>query len=345
MMRCLLYLSCLYLPLAWGDSLLQDPAFRYGARIAALQVEQVDGLRRARIEGTLQPAGQQQSPAWMLVQWGSRASLHGGTAGCEGRLCRRLQHDGRELKAIAIGLPDADLQLRTDGLAEFSGRYPRTDPYLQKGEHWPHLLVSQPLRSRPLADYRQLRLRFEARLDADDPQRQAGHDAGIHAARFVVAFTLRNRFTHDFLWLTLPVYDDRWPRSPHGCRQCLPGPDGEPDCVLPETPEAGGSWQCPHDAVRDAAGNTVLGSSRMLFRLPSSAFAAAPLQPGVWVMHDVDLKPWLLAALAAAAGQGEAGFRVQPQDFRLASVSLGWEVSGLNRVSLSLRGLALDGLR
>jgi hypothetical protein len=142
----------------------------------------------------------------------------------------------------------------------------------------------------------------------------------------------------------LPVYDDRWPASQYGCQKCLRGVDDEPACSVPTTIDAPGQWQCPRDAVESDAGQ-VLGTSRMLFRLPSSAFVNRPLKAGDWVRHTVDLKPWLLEALKAATGQGEAGFLYQPEDFRLATISIGWELSGLNRVSLSLRDLSLQGVR
>ncbi|TNF35608.1 MAG: hypothetical protein EP312_03325 [Gammaproteobacteria bacterium] len=342
---CTLLLACLA-HWAFADQLLRDPGFRLGVSVAAVAAEQIGDMKRPRIEGHVQVADTTSSPIWMLAQWGSRSSLLGEySATCrEGRVCRHVLQEGRESKAVVLDDGDFDIRLRSDGLAEFTSRYDDGRLYLQPGETWPHLLVSQPVRSRAIADYDSMVLRFDARLDENSPHVQDGYDARIHAARFVIALNLKNRFTHDFIWVMLPVYDDRWPMSQHGCQKCSAGPDDEPVCLAPESMNTPGQWRCPHDAVRTGTGE-VLGTSRMLFRLPSASFVDRPLQPGIWVPHEIDLKPWLLEALKAATGQGERGFLYQPADFRLASISLGWEISALNRVSLSLKGLSLEATR
>lgn len=337
----------LALPPAYADPLIEDPGFRRGLSVASITPNIVGKHKSARTEGTLQPAGISGKPAWLLAQWGSTASILGEHAvACpEGIACQRVLRDGVEQKAVVIGDGQSfDLLLRSNGLLEFSGRYQRDTPYLRKGEMWPHLLVSQSVKSRAIADYKALTLRFDARLDEDQVQQQSGYNQRIHAARFLVALNVKNRFTGDFLWVMLPVYDDRWPASQHGCQKCVEGADGEPECAVPETLESPGRWQCPRDSVQGESGSK-LGTSRMLFRLPSSAFVEKPLRVGEWVRHEIALKPWLLEALKAAAGQGEAGFLYQPEDFRLASISLGWELSGLNAVSLSIRNLSLEGER
>ncbi len=337
-------LSC---PLVCAESLIDDPGFRHGVSVAAVAPHTLGKHKSARVEGVLQAAGSPDKPVWLLAQWGSTASVLGEQAeACdEGVACQRVMHAGGEQKAVVIGDGDTfDVMLRSNGLLEFSGRYGRETPYLRKGEIWPHLLVSQPVKARAIADYKTLTLRFDARLDEDDSQQQAGYNPRIHAARFVVALNIKNRFTGDFLWVMLPVYDDRWPVSQYGCQKCVEGVDGEPECAVPETLESPGRWQCPRDSVQGESVSK-LGTSRMLFRLPSSAFVDKPLQEGEWVAHEIALKPWLLEALKAAAGQGEAGFLYQPEDFRLASISLGWELSGLNKVSLSIRSLSLEGER
>lgn len=352
--RVLWMLLLLWAMPAFARSLLQDAGFSQGVEVVDPHpmAGRGSGLR-PRIEGILQPPGASGLPVWQLVQWNSRRSLSEGMAAPCGQAlwCAEVDDAHGVLKRVRWALSPGegfDIQLTVDGWAEFAGKSgspARDNPYRQAGEPWPHLLLSQSLRTRSLADYRSLPLSFEARLDAHDGRYRAGHDPSIHAAQFLVVLALRNRFTGDFLWLTLPVYDDRWPQSSYGCHKCSGDAAGAGQCTIPQSPDDAGRWACPHDGVDESGRLGGPDTGHLLFQVPSRAFAREPLVPGSWVHHELDLKPWLLAALQAATDQHERGFLFRPEDFGLSSISLGWEVTGLDRASLSLRHLRLDGLR
>jgi hypothetical protein len=199
------------------------------------------------------------------------------------------------------------LTLGVDSRPEYKGRL-RASP----AEAWVHLLVQQEIRDAPtLAELSALRLRFEVRLGETETFRPDGYSRDLHAAQFQVVLTLNNTRRGspgfgDYLWFVVPVYDDRH-----------------------EVP--------PAYVAQDFA----VTKGKLIFNPGGAAVGLKPMRAGEWQTVDCDLRPWLERALAAAWEKGYLRDSREPAHYRVAHLNLGWEVPGLNRVALELRGLSL----
>jgi hypothetical protein len=59
---------------------------------------------------------------------------------------------------------------------------------------------------------------------------------------------------------------------------------------------------------------------------------------------DCDVRPWLERALETAWDKGNLRDSRDLNDYRVAHINVGWEVPGLNRVAMELRGLSLEAV-
>lgn len=254
--------------------------------------------------GQIQLASVTTRPVWQLAQWHSRFPFTGFRS--DGSLCVSNAAHWLCLDATVADRPS--LTLGVDSRSEYDGK-------LRQGssEPWVHLLVQQEIQSAPtLSELASLRLRFEARLREVDTFRPEGHSPSLHAAQFQVVLTLNNTRRDspgfgDYLWFVVPVYDDRY-----------------------EVP--------PEYVAQDFA----VTKGKLIFNPGGAAAGLKPLRVGEWQTVDCDLRPWLERALAAAWVKGYLKDSSDPADYQLAHVNLGWEVPGLNRVAMDLRGLSLS---
>jgi hypothetical protein len=242
-------------------------------------------------------------PVWQLAQWHSRRIFTNHAVAPGGELS--VSNAAKWVHVTSQEPPG--LTLGVDSRAEYGGRL-RASP----AEPWVHLLVQQAIQNAPpLASLASVRLRLEVRLREAETFRPQDYTPDRHAAQFQVVLTLNNVRQDsagfgDYLWFVVPVYDDRH-----------------------ESP--------PAYVAQDFA----VTNGKLIFNPGAAAVGLKPLRPGAWQTLDCDLRPWLEQALAAAWARGYLTGSREPADYRIAHLNLGWEVPGLNRVAMEVRGLSL----
>ena len=255
--------------------------------------------------GNLQPAGKPSQPVWQLAQWHSRFALTNLAVPDTGILC--VSNVAKWISLEPSPNQDPLLTLGVDSRPEYNGQLRRS-----LSEPWVHLLVQQEIRNAPpLTDLTGLRLRLQARLRDAETFRPDGYTPSLHAAQFQIVLTLNNARREsagygDYLWFVVPICDDRY-----------------------ETP--------PEYIARDFA----VTRGKLIYNPGAAALGLPPARVGEWLTADIDLRPWLERALHTAWNQGYLQDSRDLADYHVAHLNLGWEVPGLNRVTMELRGLSL----
>lgn len=334
---------------AWGEpvDLLQDPGVTRGVQLAPFRTTAPEPrfvTRQSFRNACLPVADCSQQPVWLLQQWHTAQDIatatpqsgeHGGTVwqlqDAQSRWQKRLQLGGDV--AVTLGL---------NALSEFAAHSADGAPvYLPDlRSPWPHFLLSQDVSSDRLSHYTALPLNIRFRVSEDDAQVALGFNPTLHAARLVLALTVRNRLSGNFFWVTLPLYDSRPAVSGFGCNKC---DAAGRYCYTPHALTDPGVWRCPEDRVgEDWWKNSKPGTGRMIFRIPSTPFVH--LQPDGWTVAEGDLLPYVQAALEAVR-QRPNGHRF-PKDlffYELGRLSLGWEITGFNRATAEFTRLQWQG--
>lgn len=295
-----LLMTSLAVSIAAADTreLLRDSRFENGFTLLAPRTGQGQ-------VGQLRFAGRSGTPAWEVAQWNSRLPFTNTISEKNSTLC--LSNVARWLSLDPAGTRGPTLTLGVDSRPEY-GDHPRRSP----AEPWVHLLVQQAIVGAPsAAQMASLRLRFEARLREAETFRPDGYSPGLHAAQFQVVLTLNNTRRDsagfgDFLWLVVPLYDDRY--------------DVPPEYVAQDFAETRG---------------------KLIFNPGATALGLKALRVGEWQNADCELRPWLERALEAARAKGYLRDSRDLADYTVAHINLGWEVPGMNRVAIDLRGLSL----
>jgi hypothetical protein len=283
-------------------------------------------------------------PVWQLQQWSNAQDIVVADSDLFSWTLFDQQHQlQKRLVLKPLDPLEGDAIIEMNGLSEFAARSEDDAPHYLPDlrRHWPHWLLTQPLQSGRLAQYKHLQLQGQFRLLFDDPQRLPGYDPGVHAARLLIAMTVRNRLTGDYFWLTLPLYDDRYNHTDFGCQKCTH--NGE-RCYTPKMLVDPGTWRCPEDRVGEQWWkNEKSGTARMIFRVPTRDFVHGAAKSGHWIQVSGDLMPYLEAGIEAVRLR-ENGRSFPPGLFfyELGIFSLGWEITGFNHVSAQLRDWQLE---
>ncbi|MDH7570934.1 MAG: hypothetical protein QHJ73_15260 [Armatimonadota bacterium] len=281
-----------------GRELLRDPHFRGGFHL--LQPSEgkrvvCDTLRVDPLVGEV---------VWDLAQWNSRYSLAGTPLE---RLPGGVVRYRNAAKAVTVGPPgssEGDLSLAVYGRTEYGERARR------KGEAWPHLLVSQTIQESPtVAEMGRLLFHIEVRLRQVKAFPTPDYTPSLHAAQFQAFLTVQNRNRKspgygDFLWLGIPLYDDRH-RIPR-------------------------AYTAPDQALK-----------KFIYTPPGETYTAESAHGGAWIRVERDLLPIIGEALSAAWERGFLKDSRDPADYRLGGFNLGWEVPGILDVEMQARGLSL----
>lgn len=257
-----------------------------------------------RPAGRIQPPRAESAPVWQLAQWHSRFEFTNHLIAAESYA---ISNAAKWLRLERTSVQAPTLTLGLDARPEYDNR-------LRRGpaEPWVHLLLQQEIRDSPsLADPKPFRLRFETRLREAETFRPDGYSPDLHAAQFQVVLTLNNTRRDsagfgDYLWFVIPVYDDRHPVPPEYVAQ-----------------------------------DFAVTRGKLIYNPGAAAFGAEPARVGAWRRFDADLRPWFDRALATAWEKGYLRDSRDPADYRVAHLNVGWEVPGLNRVAMELRGLSL----
>ncbi len=254
--------------------------------------------------GTIRVEGAE--PVWRLAQWHSRFEF--ADAAMNPAEAFRLENQGKWVAVARRPNEKAALTLGVDSRPEYEGKLRGGIP-----EPWVHLLVEQYIGDAPsLAELDALRLQFEARLVVAETFRPEGHTPYAHAAQYQLVMTLNNTNRAspgygDFLWFNVPVYDDRYASAPEYVAQ-----------------------------------DFAMTQGKLIYNPGGRAFGIRDVRDGAWLRFDCDMRPWLVRALAAAWEKGYCAGSRDPADYRVASMNIGWEVPGLNRVAMELRGVSLQ---
>lgn len=348
-----------------GHEFIRDSAFDSGyAVISPLRdkykkkpsVQQIHSINIKKVD-----------PAWRLVQWGSTKSLVGMSPvrGLDGSASWSYEENRGNNSVIYKRVtltPDSTvsgnlvLGLELNGLAEFEAKKPDSvaTPYLpDKRHHWPHLLMMQEIETASLDHYQMIDLKFDARLVFDRPNiKMDFYDKNIHAARFVVAFLVKNTLHGGSFWLMLVVYDDRFPEPGFSCKKCKD--KNKANCQIAMSLADPGIWSCGYDGDRPSLSwqsfpaDLKKGTQHMIFRIPSSAFQSGHLSSD-WQHHELNLLPYLDAAISAYQ-EGEIHQRKptttpieQRMFYTMRLFSVGWEITGLNHAAAEIKNISLKG--
>ncbi|MBI2422330.1 MAG: hypothetical protein HYV27_05825 [Candidatus Hydrogenedentes bacterium] len=296
LLACLLFLAA---AAAQARELIPDPAFQQGFNV----FDPAPGKHVDR--GPLTWPGVTGAPVWGIAQWSSKHSLAGVPPETLPSGAFRFADASKYLIAGGPESPGADLVMGMDSRQEFHGQYRKQD------EPWPHLLVEQSLPGSPaLAEVPALRFRVQCRLTHAERFESDGYNPGLHAAQFLIYFTVQNlnpaSTRHgDYLWLGVPLYDDR-------------------------APSVGESHHMDK------------GTGKMIYTPPFSAYSAKSLHTGEWIAIDVDLLPIAMRGLEIAWAEGLLADSKDLSHYHLSGMNMGYEMPGINKVEVQIRGLSLS---
>jgi hypothetical protein len=252
-------------------------------------------------------AGRETSePVWEVAQWHSRFPFSGQNG--DGSGAWRVANEARWLEAVASPAGDPTLTMGVDTRPEYGGRLRSA-----ASEPWVHLLLQQGIEDAPpLTRLAALELRLEFQLVEAETFKAEGYTPGLHAAQFQVVLTLNHTRRGapgfgDYLWFVVPLYDDR---------HAVP----------------------PAYVAQDFA----VTRGKLIFNPGGQALGLRPLRVGGWQSLTCDVRPWLERALETAWARGYLVEGRERADYRVAHLNLGWEVPGLNRVAMQVRGLSLQ---
>ena len=272
-------------------SLLKDPGFTQGFEILAPKQGQKVVL--GTFGGT--------TPQWETAQWASHFSLHQPKE-------RKVVMGGFWVfdGAKTFGLKGGVLQMGVNAGKEFING-PR-----KKGQAWPHLLVEQGFANVAprLDEMASVQFSVEARLLQDKRPKPEGYTPSLHAAQFLIYFVVQNRNKAskgfgDFLWLGVPIYDDR------------------------------------HEVTGHVIEGDV-GHNKIIYMPGRDVYTAESTEIGKWIRFEADM---LVLAKEALEESWQREFLTDSKDFHdyaIKAMNMGWEVPGMNDVLMEVQGLKVE---
>ncbi len=289
-----------------ATELLVDPHFQRG--FTAMDPDS------GAVVGDLSPGLASGDPVWQLGQWGSRTSLSDATPTALASGAVLWEDAYGSLTIGPSGSDEADLILYVNAYEEYGGVYREADAT----ETWPHLLGEQRISPPdnpgpgcpPLSEITSLNFSVDARLLFDDRHIGPGYDPDLHAAQYLMYFTVQNLGDPtspgygDYLWFGITLYDDR---------DTMPG------------------LSVSHDD----------GTGRLIYNIGLDPLTGESLVDNQWHALSVDFLPHVLLALDEAWSLGYLADSHDLADYRIGGMNLGWEIPGLNAASLQIRDLSL----
>ncbi|MBC2595352.1 hypothetical protein H5P28_13875 [Ruficoccus amylovorans] len=261
--------------------------------------------------GNIYPFGKsEEKPIWGLAEWASKYELSEADKTVTGEKAVYTNTG----KTIAFErMPGGGMHIWMDLAASTEYDEPRTS--LQA---WPHLLIEQSFPEKPyVKDLKALNLKFTGRLDhAEMKMRRSAFDPGLHSAQFQLFITVQNLNQDsenygDFLWFGVPFYDYR-------------------------------ERKIPPFAAQD--GGKADASQKFIYSLGTRDYMRGDFHGDRWVSVETDLYPHILKAFELAQGRGfltGSDF----SDMRLASMNLGWEVTGTFDVGFEFKDFELLAIK
>jgi hypothetical protein len=305
--------------------LIGDPHGERGVNLKWLSPN--PGGNGAREDGTLRRQDTKASPIWTLVEAYSKASI----ASVEPLTLPEGQKqwtNAYKKFSLGHGTPDADFVLGVNAIEEYGNQY------RSNGAPWPHLLLEQDIcapgghlsKAGPsLADCRAMTLRVSVKLRYANNlhERGRGYSEGVHAAQFLLYFTLQNLnrkspgYGKEYVWFGVPFYDDRYPVIPPG-------------------------YMSDGTGKEDESKGEKRGTGRFINCVGTKSFAEHGLIPGrEWLNIHTNVLPLMVEALERAWSRGLCNSSTNLSDYKIGSMNIGWEVPGLSSVSAQFKDLSL----
>jgi len=282
--------------------LLADPGFRQGFEV----YDPTPGKKVVVGKIGTSPSGE--PPAWGIAQWSSKFSLAGASPETLSDGATQYADGAKTVIRGPSGSEHADLVLAIDSRKEWNGAARK------QGEPWPHLLVEQRIAPRcpPLTEVKGLRFSIDAFFKRSARLETADYDPSLHAAQFLIYFTVQNQNKDssgygDFLWLGVPVYDDR------------------------------GLYE-----EKVIEGDVGLG--KLIFNPSREIYTETDPQIGIWIKFEADLLPLAKKGLEEAWKRGFLKGSQNLADYTLGGMNVGWEAPGMNLGEMQVRDLRLTAL-
>lgn len=265
------------------------------------------------VEGNMQYTTANGSPQWLMGQWNSVQSIYG-TSGQnlpDGSV--KWQNSYKTVIQAPSSSTSADLVLGVNSINEYGNTYRSAmDP-------WPALLVQQSI-SEPggwrsstapsIAQMSQAVLNLDIKLTKADNRYTEGYNPAIHASQFLIYFTIQNLNPESpgfgkYLWFGTCVYDDRY-------------------------------------TVTNSYSLLDLGTQSLIYAVGLSdlGFEQGP-QVGESINLNYDMLPHIQAALQYAWDHDYLTESMDPNDYKIGAMNLGWEVPGLADVEMQVKDLSL----
>jgi hypothetical protein len=156
-----------------------------------------------------------------------------------------------------------------------------------------------------IADLHEVIVNLELKLLQADHVYTNGYSSSLHAAQFLLYFTIQNLKGSsagfgDYLWFGLRFYDDR---------EALPG----------------------LFVIED------LGTGKLIYNIGIAPFCDTGMRTGEWKRVTGDLLPHIKLALQEAWSRSYLTDSLDFADYKIGAMNLGWEVPGLSDVAMQVR--------
>jgi hypothetical protein len=252
------------------------------------------------------------TPIWTCGQWGSKSSLIDIPPTVMPNGWYNWENSEKRIYIGPVGGEDYDILFGVNSYNEYDG------VYRQLGESWPHLLVEQRLSppdnagpgSPSMNAVTNLAFHVEAKLENDSTIIEIGYDANIHAAQFLIYFTVQNLnpnspgYGAQYIWLGVQIFDDRNERP---------------------------AEYINHDD----------GTQTLIYSIAYDSVATKSVHSNEWISFDVDLYPYALKGLEEAWLRGYLSASQDLADYKLGGMNMGWELPGMNIGEMKIRNLSL----
>ncbi len=301
-LACFLNVFC-----AYAQELIQDRDFQQGFFV------------RDRFNGTVLPSpircdNTVAQPVWNVAEWSSQTTVSSITPVTLGNGMCQWADNNKDFRFGPIGAEPYSLYFGVNSQSEYN------NVYRLPGQPWPHLLVEQRLSAPfdfpgqgpgcpPLSLMDSLVFQIDAQLLYNQTIKNAGYDSTMHAAQFLIFFTVQNLNQGSsgygkYVWLGVPLYDDRTPM--------LPG-------------------NMSYD----------VGTQTLINNIPYSAISTTSMHSGNWIQARVDLLPYAKAALDTAWANGFINESTDFTDYKIGGMNMGWELTGMNIATIGVNGISL----
>jgi hypothetical protein len=300
-------------PLAWFTAtagaieLINDPHFQTGFDVLS------PTTGSAVVQGQIQYTTQNGTPKWQLAQWSSVQTIYGTSPVALGDGAYKWANNYKTVVMGPTTTGYADLQLGVNSINEYNNVY-RT-----MYQPWPHLLAQQGIStpdgwlgsSAPsIADMVRADYNIDVLLTKSDNIYRTGYNSGLHASQFLNYFTVQNLNTSSagfgkYVWFGVRLFDDR-------------------------------------EAVTTTH---ISGNSQLIYSEGLSDFGLTQgPQVGNWLNVNVDLLPYMKAALQCAWANGMLTESTNYADYKIGGMNIGWEASGLGDVNMQIKNISLNAV-